>query len=275
MPPAAAMALLSGSVSVDIPRILARFSSYASFSINKMKNMSIHQKIRAGRLKLGMTEQQFGDAVGVSRGAVQQWEKEGGTAPTRKNQPAVAKLLGMTVAELMGDTVISGGEIVEIAGSSLTPIFSWEHENDLPQGEYVFVPRLDIKLSAGGGKEQVEIDFVKKMPQAFRADWIRLKRLQPNKLAAMKVDGESMEPFIWDGETVIVDTSQNTVKDGKVYAMWYDGGERVKRLYRLPGGGLRIDSDNPKHSSIEVHADHLEGIRIIGRVVHKQGDGGL
>jgi transcriptional regulator with XRE-family HTH domain len=66
-----------------------------------MLEMSIHQKIRAGRAKLGMTEQQFADAVGVTRGAVQQWEKEGGTAPTRKNQPKVAELLGISVAELM------------------------------------------------------------------------------------------------------------------------------------------------------------------------------
>jgi len=48
-----------------------------------------------------MNEDQFGARVGVSRGAVQQWEKEGGTAPRRKNQPAVAALLGITVSELM------------------------------------------------------------------------------------------------------------------------------------------------------------------------------
>lgn len=68
-----------------------------------MKNMSIHQRIRAGRKRLGMTEQQFADAVGVSRAAVQQWEKEGGTAPKRNNQAAVAKLLGISVAELVDD----------------------------------------------------------------------------------------------------------------------------------------------------------------------------
>lgn len=60
-----------------------------------------------------MTEEQFGAAVGVSRGAVQQWEKEGGTAPTRKNQPKVAALLGISVSMLMtGDdsvTPMTGG----------------------------------------------------------------------------------------------------------------------------------------------------------------------
>jgi SOS-response transcriptional repressor LexA len=63
--------------------------------------MSIHRLIREGRLRLGMSEQQFADAIGVSRGAVQQWEKPGGTAPKRTNQPRVAELLGISVVELL------------------------------------------------------------------------------------------------------------------------------------------------------------------------------
>jgi phage repressor protein C with HTH and peptisase S24 domain len=163
----------------------------------------------------------------------------------------------------------------KITRSTLTPILSWEHEDDLPEGEYVFIPRLDIHLSAGNGREQVEMDFVKKQPQAFRADWIRRKKLNPSKLACMKVDGDSMESLLYDGETVVIDTSQTMIKDGKVYALWYDGGERVKRLWKLPGGGLRIKSDNQEHPTIEVSPEHTDSVRILGRVVHKSGTGGL
>ena len=65
--------------------------------------MNVHQKIKAARVKREMTHQQFADAVGVSRGAVQHWEK-GTTAPKRNNQPAVAKFMGLSIAELMEDT---------------------------------------------------------------------------------------------------------------------------------------------------------------------------
>lgn len=57
--------------------------------------------IREGRKRLQMSEQQFAVALGVSRGAVQQWEKQGGTAPKRANQGRVAKLLGISIAELV------------------------------------------------------------------------------------------------------------------------------------------------------------------------------
>lgn len=138
------------------------------------------------------------------------------------------------------------------------------------------IPRLDVHLSAGGGRDQVEIEFVEKLPQAFRADWIRSERLKPSKLACMTAKGDSMQPSIWDGDSLVVDTSASEVTDGKVYALWYEGGERVKRLYRLPGGGLRIKSDNPAFETIELgSASSLEHVRIVGRVVHRSGKGGL
>jgi phage repressor protein C with HTH and peptisase S24 domain len=158
---------------------------------------------------------------------------------------------------------------------TMQPILAWEHPDDLPPGEYVMIPRLDVRLSAGSGKEQVEIEFVQKQPQAFRADWIRNERLKPGKLACLNASGTSMEPTIWDGDSLVVDIGQREVIDGKVYALWYEGGERVKRLYRLPGGGLRIKSDNPQFETIELSSDDVSHVRIIGRVVHRSGRGGL
>lgn len=48
-----------------------------------------------------MSEQQFATAVGVSRGAVQQWERPEGTAPRRSNWQRVADVLGVPIAELL------------------------------------------------------------------------------------------------------------------------------------------------------------------------------
>lgn len=55
-----------------------------------------------------MTEREFAAAVGVTRAAVQQWERPGGTAPKRSNQPAVARLLGISVGELVSQGADSG-----------------------------------------------------------------------------------------------------------------------------------------------------------------------
>lgn len=63
--------------------------------------MSTYQLILDGRRRLGMTQKQFANALQVSRRAVQQWEMKEGTVPKRANQPRVAGLLGISVAELV------------------------------------------------------------------------------------------------------------------------------------------------------------------------------
>lgn len=63
---------------------------------------SIHARIRRLRKKHGMSLPTFAQTVGVKWQSAQQWEKEiGGTAPSRKRQPKVAEILGVSVQELM------------------------------------------------------------------------------------------------------------------------------------------------------------------------------
>lgn len=238
--------------------------------------MGYGKTIRELRQAKGWTLEQLEDASGVAAGTISAIENR--DSSRSQYFPQLARAFGVTVEELAHpDLKPENTRSVEEprAAYGTEPILAWEHPEDLPDGEFVMVPRLNVHLGAGPGKEQVEIDLVKDNPQAFRTEWIRLMRLKPAKLAAMRAAGDSMEPTIHDGDSLLVDTSQNQVVDGKVYALWYDGGERVKRLFRLPGGGLRIKSDNPAFDTIEVHPEEIENVRIIGRVVHRSGTGGL
>lgn len=59
--------------------------------------MNINERIKQRRIKLGYTSHKaFGDVVGVSWQTVQQWEKEGGTAPNRNRMSKVAEVLKTT-----------------------------------------------------------------------------------------------------------------------------------------------------------------------------------
>ena len=91
-----------------------------------------------------MSEQQFADAVGVSRGAVQQWERPEGTLPRRPIQPQVAKVLGISVAELISGGTNLGTRFVvraevplisEVEAGNYTVI-----DNFKPKGQFDTVP---------------------------------------------------------------------------------------------------------------------------------------
>lgn len=243
--------------------------------------MKIAEWVRLARKHIGWTQEQLGAALNLTKGNISAWENDRHD-PSFDQIMQISRLTGFAISA-SPDISMTGLSVQEpeppyghAAQPPMSPILAWEHPDDLPEGEFVMIPRLDVTLSAGPGREQhVDVGFTKSVPQAFRADWIRAERLKPAKLAAMTAKGESMEPAIFDGDSLLIDTSQTEVQDGRVYALWYEGGERVKRLYRLPGGGLRIQSDNPKHLSIDIPPTQTDAVRIIGRVVIRSGRGGL
>jgi SOS-response transcriptional repressor LexA len=78
----------------------------SAFRTPGFRPKDVRQLITEGRRKLVMNVSAFARAVGVTRAAVQQWERVGGTSPNGTHRPAVARLLGMSVQELL-----SGGPL--------------------------------------------------------------------------------------------------------------------------------------------------------------------
>lgn len=64
--------------------------------------MTVNETIKTLREAKGLSRTELAKRCGVTRAAVQQWEREDGTAPRREHQDKVAEVLGVTVAELMG-----------------------------------------------------------------------------------------------------------------------------------------------------------------------------
>jgi transcriptional regulator with XRE-family HTH domain len=76
----------------------------------KLASMSIHSAIKTRRLALGWSHETLAKKVSEAEGrkkdltwqTVQQWEREDGTAPSRKRLDFVASALGCSVSELLG-----------------------------------------------------------------------------------------------------------------------------------------------------------------------------
>lgn len=131
-----------------------------------------------------------------------------------------------------------------------------DYKQELNQNDFV-VPILDQSLSAGKGQLLPDDDN----PIGYIAVPKELKRYG-NKLAAIYVNGDSMEPTLQRGELVVCD-SCGWDGDG-IYALRMDGCGYVKRLARKPGK-LVVISDNPKYETWEEPTES-EAVSIIGRV---------
>lgn len=150
------------------------------------------------------------------------------------------------------------------------PVVGWESEGDLPQDQFVFIPRLEVELSAGNGNMVWEV-VEKGEPQAFRIEWLQKKGLKAQSLRCLYAQGDSMEPYIQDGDALLVDLSDVDITDNQVYAIRYGDDLRVKRLFKRFDRSIRITSDNSAHPEEIVSGEDLHNIQILGKVVWRGG----
>lgn len=150
----------------------------------------------------------------------------------------------------------------------LRPITGWDTPADLPAEGFAFLPHLDAYMSAGHGGPSADAVEITDKATPFRSDYLRRKGWNPRTHFTMRCKGDSMEPTIQDGAPVVIDTSDEgrRIRSGRVYAIAFDGERLLKRLDRLPGGLLRIRSDNlsPMYAPYEVPEASIE---VIGRAV--------
>ncbi len=134
----------------------------------------------------------------------------------------------------------------------------------VPPSEFIAVPKYTAKLSGGPGSfetsDQIDANLM------FKRKFLERKG-QIDKMALFEVTGESMQPFIYHGDVVLVDMSVSTpeqIVDGKAYAFREDQTVKIKRLSRQ--GGTIIASSENHMMYLPYHVD-LEEFQIIGRVI--------
>jgi phage repressor protein C with HTH and peptisase S24 domain len=132
-------------------------------------------------------------------------------------------------------------------------------------GEWVDVSRLDLGASAGpGGVAGGEAAF-----DTFRFSrrWLAEQGLERAQLSAIRVEGDSMEPLLNDGDEILVDRSPRPFRDG-IHVVRLGDTLMVKRVASAGAGRMALLSQNLAYPPVEVAA---EEVAIIGRVVWKGG----
>lgn len=206
--------------------------------------MSVHRVIREGRKRLGLSEQKFAELVGVTRGSVQQWEKEGGTAPNRSKQAMVAKALGISVAHLMSG--LSNVDAAETAGD--VPLISWVQAGDWADAVDTFHP---------GEAEE----------------WLPCVRKHSKSSFALRVRGDSMTAPHGNSRTypedciIFVDPEKRMPMNGdRVIAKLSGSNEVTFKVYKHEDGRQWLMPLNPSHEPIR------ESFKVLGTIIGKWED---
>ncbi|SHI68586.1 LexA family transcriptional regulator [Halodesulfovibrio aestuarii] len=130
------------------------------------------------------------------------------------------------------------------------------------------VPKVFARLCAGDGSFEVEATPIEE--HIFKESWLAQKGT-PSAMVLMDVIGDSMEPCICQGDTVLVDQAQTTLRADIIYAVGVDDSIMVKRV-TAEHNKITLLSDNPAYSPISIQGDELLSFRVIGRVVWSARD---
>lgn len=224
--------------------------------------MHIHERIKEARKakkwSMAKLAQLVSEAEGLAKPltwqTVQQWERPestGGTAPKRKRLEVVAKLLDLSLPELMG--------VVHPVLSADAPA-----AND---DEFVQVRRADVRFANGHGS--VYLHDTDKPPLSFRADFLRKLGIAPGKAVVVEADGPSNEPKIMDGSVVLVNTGDSARLDGDFFAFRVGDELLIKRLEPLAEiSGILATAENPNFKpKTKVYRPGIDDFEVIGRAV--------
>lgn len=217
--------------------------------------MELKEWVRAARAHKGWTQTQLGEAVGRTKANVGHWE-------TGKHAPSVEQMAQISLA-----TGYPLPQMGAAAPTQATVPQTIDLENN---PDYPAIRRVRFKLSAGASGFGVEYRSEDGAPIVFQKAWFERNGYRPDRLFAVRIGNGSMEPGLYDGDTVVVNTAQTDPKDGVVFAVNYEGEMVIKRLVR-DGGQWWLSSDNPDQRRYprKVCDEHS---RIIGEIVHKQSE---
>lgn len=169
-------------------------------------------------------------AMGTDRAKICKWLA--GTSPNTKDFAVLAEYVGAQI-------VLPGEKLAE----------------------YELIPKTTARAGAGSSfLTEDEPDGL----YAFRKDFLSNLRISKNAVL-LDVLGDSMEPTLRHGDTILVDKSDIEVHDGQIYLIGFQQQLLIKRIFR-DIAGLVLRSDNASYRETLIPPEYMDDFVVFGRM---------
>ncbi len=212
-----------------------------------------------------ITSAKIAELGGVKQSSVFNWEK----GVTKTMKPDVANKLGGALN--INPIWLSTG----VGNLSRTEFVVAKDDKEQPTEGTVLVRESKVIFSCGDGRLPYFEEMSDGTPATYRLAWFQRRQVNPAHCIRFQITGDSMSPFINNGDMVLVNTLDTKPRSGHVYAIVLDDELKVKRLITKANGGLIIRSDNSAYPDDVINPNDDVYIKIMGRVIDRSGDNGL
>ncbi|MFB6349450.1 XRE family transcriptional regulator [Moraxella sp. ZJ142] len=229
---------------------------------------TLADRLKFARKNAKISQAAVAKAVGISQPSYQALES--GKSGKSAFLPQIANALKVNINWLAtGQGEIKSpqqvvDELIESMPNGIT------HDQIEPWRQQTWVEVYDLKFCCGDGSGYAEFEPLKKtLP--FDDSFFRFRGVKPEFFKIIYAKGDSMAPYINEGDAVGLDISDKIPKDGEAYALFLDGDTMIKRIFREAGGVLILSSDNKAYKDKIVDDHNGDSLIIIGRVAYRSG----
>ncbi|MDE1139935.1 MAG: S24 family peptidase [Paraburkholderia tropica] len=241
-------------------------------------------RVRKRREELGMSQEGLGKAAGISQSTIAQIER--GRNQGTKHMLSLARALdvdaewletGRDAKQISAKTDASDIDPKRDLMKRLLPadkgnVIVWERPEDLePDEDRVWIDRYDYRFSAGEGLIQWEVRQKKALP--FDIGFFKALGVRPQDCRLAQVHGRSMEPYLFHRDMMMICSAKTQIRDGLIYAVYFEDEQLVKQIFKEPNGALRLHSYNAEFPDRILAGEQLEALHVAGEVVYRSGSG--
>lgn len=243
--------------------------------------MGIGRRIRNLRIDSGMTQKELSNYTGVSTITISNWEQEA----KLPSAPAIISL--SNIFKVTSDYILGINNNINLSHEEMSILDSYRksdkygkeairsisqieksrsestcnNHNSINITKYRSIPYYDIPSVAGYSTPIDESTFT----------MIQVTDDTPrNSDMAIRIQGTSMMPYIYDGETVFVH-KQESVEIGDIGIFCVNGAMYCKQYILCEDKVLVLASLNEelKWSNVIIKPDGCDSIKCIGKVINK------
>ena len=209
-------------------------------------------RVRGRAAEVGLKQANIAERLRASTSAIGTYWHGKRTWPTEMLEP-LAVMLNWSVEEMLTGRSAGSPLAAEIRAS-----LARSREND----DAVEVQEIDLAYGLGGTFSDGPVEVT---THHFPRRWLEQITSTPAaQLTFARGRGDSMQPTIQDGDMVLIDRSQRTVREwDAIWALTVGDMAMIKRL-RTKGDRVAILSDNDRVPTDDVFH---EEVNIVGRVI--------
>lgn len=216
---------------------------------------TLQERLRSARKTSALTQAELSVKSGLSQSTIAQIES--GRNSGTKFADRLAEALNVPLNWLLTGEGEDGA----------VPLVPNPRRRAMDADEWLFLDLVEPRIDPPSNK--IEWKQLERGALRIHRSFFRGKNVLPENCKVLLAHGESMKPFLFDGDWFVLDTTITDFRDGITAFIRDNGDTYVIQVRRLPNGGIRLSEAGTQERFEFGPGEAERTLRPIGGVIYR------